>query len=63
MQLTKGCARAAFQNNETACKEGEDFLKSALWLTKASPGDLEHNGAGWAGLFGRVAGIGDTLAG
>ena len=32
-------------------------------LIKASSGDLEHTGAGWAGLFGRLVGIGDGLAG
>ena len=33
------------------------------WLMKASSDDLEHTGAGWAGLVGRLVGVGDGLGG
>ena len=33
------------------------------WLMKASSDDLEHTGAGWAGLVGRLVGVGDGLVG
>ena len=41
----------------------KDSDKAFKVLMKASSGALEHTGAGWAGIFGRLVGTGDGLAG
>ena len=44
-------------------KDSDKAFKVLWMVMKASSGDLEHTGAGLAGRFGRLVGVGDGVAG